>query len=225
LEMNMTIRFMYPLTALMAIVASGVIHGLLTDRWQTAAEPAAEAGRLELVPFVLGDWVGQDIETDRLQVGPVAGYLHRRYLNRQTGIGVTVFFVCGRPGPVCIHTPDICYTASGHEIVSQDRLSLPADVDEGEFRTAKLRKSNSTQEQQLRIFWAWSDGRAWSVPESPRLSFARCSVLFKLYLLREESSPTRPGAQPDNTETLTNDPCLDLMRLLIPEWRKAVFGT
>ena len=59
----MTLRFIYPVTALIAVLASGVVHGLLTDRWQAAPEPAARAARLELVPFVLGDWVGQDIDT------------------------------------------------------------------------------------------------------------------------------------------------------------------
>src|SRR6202158_5618529 len=121
----MTIRPIYPIAALVAVMASGVVHGLMTDRWQVSLEPAERAARLELVPFALGDWVGQDIETDLRQVGPVAGFLHRRYLNRQTGIGVTVFIVCGRPGPVCIHTPDVCYRASGYEILSQETLNLP----------------------------------------------------------------------------------------------------
>lgn len=220
----MTLRFIYPVTALIAVLASGVVHGLLTDRWQAAPEPAARAARLELVPFVLGDWVGQDIDTDAPQVGSIAGYLHRRYLNRQTGIGVTVYMVCGRPGPICIHTPDVCYAASGYEIMTQERLKLPADVGEGEFWTAKLHRSNSTEDQRLRIFWSWSDGSRWAVPESPRLEFARRSVLFKLYLLREERSSNRSSAQVDNAEFLASEPCLDLMRQLLPEWRKAVFG-
>jgi len=217
----MMTRHLYPATALIAVLASGVVHGLLTDRWKPALEPAKQAARLPLVPLVLGDWVGQDIETDGRQVGPVAGYLHRRYLNRQTGVGVTIYLVCGRPGPVCIHTPDVCYTATGHEIVSQERLTLPPDVGEGEFLTAKLRRSSSTEEQRLRIFWSWSDGNAWTVPDSPRLAFARQPVLFKLYLLREEGSGLL--AQSDKADSLMNDPCLDLMRLLLPEWRKMVF--
>jgi hypothetical protein len=216
----MTLRYIYPATALIAVLASGVVHGLLTDRWKPALEPAEQAARLPLVPLVLGDWVGQDIETDSRQVGPVAGYLHRRYLNRQTGAGVTIYLVCGRPGPVCIHTPDICYTATGHEIVSQERLNLPPDVGEGEFLTAKLRRSSSTEDQRLRIFWSWSDGNAWAVPDSPRLEFARRPVLFKLYLLREEAAGQL--AQSDKASSLMNDPCLDLMRLLLPEWRKIV---
>src|SRR5436190_8799375 len=208
----MTLRFIYPVTALIAVLASGVVHGLLTDRWQPAPEPAARAARLELVPFVLGDWVGEDIETDGPQVGPIAGYLHRRYLNRQTGMGVTVYMVCGRPGPICIHTPDVCYAATGYEIISQDRVSLPSDIGDGEFRTAKLRRSNSTQEQRLRIFWSWSDGQSWSIPDSPRLEFARRPVLFKLYLLREEKSSNRSSPQADSAEFAVNEPCLDLMR-------------
>jgi hypothetical protein len=224
LESKMTLRFIYPATALIAVLASGVVHGLLTDRWQEAPEPATRAARLQMVPYMLGDWVAQDIETDAQQIGPVAGYLHRRYLNRQSGIGVTMYMVCGRPGPVCIHTPDVCYAASGYEILNQERLKLPADISEGEFWTTKLRRTNSTEDQRLRIFWSWSDGDAWSVPENPRLEFARRSVLFKLYLIREERSSNRPGTQTDNGEFSAEEPCLDLLRQLLPEWRKAVFG-
>ena len=218
----MPIRHIYPTIALVAIFASGLVHGLLTDRWQPALEPAERAARLPLVPLVLGDWVGQDIETDGRQVGPVAGYLHRRYLNRQTGVGVTMYLVCGRPGPVCIHTPDVCYAATGHEIVSQERLALPPDVGEGVFFAARLRRSSSTEDQRLRIFWSWSDGNAWAVPDSPRLEFARRPVLFKLYLVREEGFG--PLAQSDKPDALVNDPCLDLLRHLLPEWRRTVFG-
>jgi hypothetical protein len=195
-------------------MTSGVVHGVLTDRWQTSAEPALRAGRLELLPYKLGDWVGQDIETDPKQVGPVAGFLHRRYLNRQTGTGVTVFMVCGRPGPVCIHTPDVCYAASGYEILSQEKMPLPSDIGEGEFWTAKLRKANSTEDFRLRIFWSWSDGHEWATPESPRLTFARRQVLFKLYLIREQT---------DKQEPPNLDPCLDLFRHFLPEWQRVVF--
>jgi hypothetical protein len=210
----MRLRFLYPVAAFLAVVTSSVVHGLLTDRWHVSAEPTKRATRLELVPYALGDWVGQDIETDPRLVGPVAGYLHRRYLNRQTGIGVTVFMVCGRPGPVCIHTPDVCYKAGGYEILSQEKLPMPSDLGVGEFWTAKLRKSNSTEDSRLRIFWSWSDGHEWSIPESPRLTFARRPVLFKLYLIRELS---------DETELPANDPCLELLRQLLPEWQRVVF--
>lgn len=210
----MTVRFLYSVTALAVVVASGVVHGMLTDRWRASSEPAKRASRLDLVPFTLGDWVGQDIETDSRQVGPIAGYLHRRYLNRQTGTGVTVFMVCGRPGPVCIHTPDVCYRASGYEILSQEKLTLPSDVGPGEFWTAKIRKTNSTEDYRLRIFWSWSDANEWSIPESPRLKFARRPVLFKLYLIRELN---------DKTESPDHDPCLELFRQFLPEWQRVVF--
>jgi hypothetical protein len=208
------LRWIYPAAAFLAVLTSGAVHGLITDRWQTSAESALRAERLELLPYQLGDWVGQEIETDAKLVGPVAGFLHRRYLNRQTGNGVTVFMVCGRPGPVCIHTPDVCYAASGYEILSQEKLALPPDVGEGDFWTAKLRKTNSTEDYRLRIFWSWSDGREWSVPEIPRLTFARRPVLFKLYLIREQT---------DKQESLSQDPCLDLLRLFQPQWQRVVF--
>src|SRR5258708_7465474 len=119
----MTLRFIYPATALIAVLVSGVVHGLLPDRWQPAPEPAARAARVRL---------GRKARAGRC-VGVCGG---------------------GRLG-------------------------------------------------------AGGGGR--------RRNFAPRSVLFKLYLLREERSSNRSSAQVDNTEFLANEPCLDLMRQLLPE--------
>ena len=37
------------------------------------------------------------------------GWLARRYLHRRTGVVVHVLLLCGRPGPLSVHTPEVCY--------------------------------------------------------------------------------------------------------------------
>src|SRR5262249_27541265 len=148
------------------------------------------AARLAQVPEELGDWQGQALETVSQPAG-VAGCLQRRYVHRTTGSTVTVFLVCGRPGPVAIHPPDACYRASGFQVgtpqkfqAAVDSLSAPA-----EFRVAQMLKTKASDQTQLRIFWSWSATGAWLVPEDPRLPFARYPALFKIYLIRELASP------------------------------------
>src|SRR5947209_18409507 len=97
------------LTAVAALVACGVVHGLWTDRWARAPEPAAAAARLDALPLTLGDWDGEALPVEPGSLGAVSGYLYRQYVNRRNGDEVSVFLVCGRPGPVAIHTPDVCY--------------------------------------------------------------------------------------------------------------------
>src|SRR5947209_9927630 len=94
---------------LLVLLVSGVVHGLWTDRWRAAAEPAAYAARLADVPRTVGDWEGQDVtlEEKSLRVAEVTGYLARTYVHRRTGAMAEVVVVCGRPGPISVHTPDV----------------------------------------------------------------------------------------------------------------------
>jgi hypothetical protein len=118
------------------------------------------------------------------QLGDVGGYFYARFVNRRDGNAVVVFLVGGPPGPVAIHTPDVCYQASGYEVRAQERVTVgdPRRAG-GEFWSADLIKNRTALENRLHILWSWSATGAWSVPDSPRLTFARCPLLYKLYVL------------------------------------------
>ena len=120
---------MFPVvTAFAALIVGGVVHGIWTDRWRTNDEAEAWAARLAKVPMNVGEWQGEDQENKGTQIGGVSGTLYRRYVNR-AGQAVNVFLVCGRAGPVAIHTPNDCYVAAGYEMLSQVRCnSRPAKV-------------------------------------------------------------------------------------------------
>ena len=51
-------------------------------------------------------------------------------------------------------------------------------------------------------------------PEDPRFAFAGQEALFKLYLIREVPVPD---------ESLDDDPCVELMRQLLPAMRTTLF--
>src|SRR5690242_1787433 len=109
--------------AVALVVLSGVVHGFWTGRW--SAPPAGDvAGRLDAVALDLGDWQGQKLEPDARQVDGMAGVLYRRYVNRATGSAVNVYLVCGRSGPVAVHTPDVCYGASGYQVTDLGKQSV-----------------------------------------------------------------------------------------------------
>jgi len=164
----------------------------------------------------LGDWQGQTLDAESQQLGDASGCVLRRYTNNLMGASVTVFLLCGRPGPVAIHPPDSCYAAGGYEIATPSLFKAP--VDPGtippEFRVARMRKKRAGEQTQLRIFWSWNDGTGWRVPANPRWTFASSRVLFKLYLVRE---------LPDFEEPLDDDPSIDLMRHLLPEMDRVLF--
>ena len=153
------LRVIYLTITVAAIVLSGIVHGVWTDRWTSSEEATGAAAKLERVPLVLGDWEGQREDLgDPARQGGVAGYFYARYVNRRDGSPVSVFLVCGRPGPVSIHTPDACYKAAGFDVISPSRYSAPPipPLPQAEFWTARMLKVRSAARTSLRIYWSWN---------------------------------------------------------------------
>ena len=198
------LRLVPPLIAAVLIIGTGIVHGFWTDRWVPAVEPQVAADRLAGIPLTIGEWDGKDPEKPGETVPGVVGSLQRRYTNRVTGASVMIALVCGRPGPVSIHTPDSCYTASGYKLGTWSAVSPGEGAN---FWTADAVRTKATEETRLRIFWAWNGGQGWSSPDDARTTFARYPVLHKLYVLRELSSLSEP---------IKDDPGLTFMRALLP---------
>jgi hypothetical protein len=194
------------------VLATGVVHGLWTDRWDLAAVPPV---RLDEVPMTLGDWHGRSRELDPRILGPITGCLTRTYVNDVSGASLTVSLVYGRPGPVAIHTPDVCYVASGFDDQGSARFSPPLgpSLPAAEFKTAQFVRTKEADQTTLRVFWSWNAGGVWKVSDTPRFAFAREPVLYKLHLVRELSNPNEP---------LEEDPCIEFMQLFLPELQKVI---
>ncbi len=199
-----------------AVVACGVVHGFWTDRWQPATEPAEAAARLNDLPLSIGDWEGQVIDAKpSAAAGPVSGMIQRRYINRMTGDTVVIAVVCGRPGPVSIHTPDVCYGASGYNVGQRVRRSISGV--NAEFFTADAVLTQAADEKQLRLYWGWSYGAGWMAVDDARQKFPRVPVLHKLYVIRELNGS---GAKDGD-----NDPCQRFIQVLVPALDRALFST
>ena len=193
-------RYVPVVLALTFVVAAGVAHGVWTGRWggrESLDEPLA---RLARVPASFGDWEGQDQALDerqRVRAG-IEGYVLRRYRNRHTGAQVMVLLVCGRVGPIAVHTPDVCYEGAGYTRTGDVEGHAAGDA---AFQVATFREENVPVPSRLRVYWSWSDGGAWRAPRFPRWAFARSPALFKLYVvrrtLRADDADPVPGFLPD----------------------------
>lgn len=183
-------RFWPVLAAGCVLTAAAVAHGWRTDRWGSTADLTAAAGRLDALPMRIGDWEATVLElpAEQVRVANVAGLTARRYTHRYTRAEVTVLILCGRPGPVAVHTPDICYRGAG--FVMGPRRTEP--LTEGNTAWVADFTKAGPQPETLRIRWAWGTGGGWTAAASPRLQFARERVLYKMYLVR----PVPPGGDP-----------------------------
>ena len=172
------------LMALAIVVASGLVQGYWTNRWNTTAELEDAAVRLERVPLTIGEWQGSPAEYDQRVVRRFgfAGLLSRRYVNQKTGEEMAALVVCGRPGPIAAHGPEICYAGEGYEAVAP---AVKRGVGSHGFWMCDFQKPEIAGLRCLRVYWSWSSTGEWVAAESPRLMFARSPVLYKLYLIRD----------------------------------------
>jgi len=209
------LRWFFSGTATLALAVSGLMHGLWTDRWQAPAAVTEAAARLDSLPLELGMWRGEAIKVKPGQAGAgVAGCIQRRYVNRQTGTTVLIALVCGRPGPVSIHTPEVCYGASGYAVGAPRRAQLGPDETAPSLWTADAVRTKATEETHLRLFWGWNSGERWIASTAARREFAGKPVLHKLYVLRELDGVGAPAR---------GEPCEDFLQVLLPALQKALF--
>jgi hypothetical protein len=209
-------RLLPILAAVPLLLTFGVAEGTWTERWHQSHAAEDAAALLAGVPATVGEWHSQDEELDPRQAvkAELSGSLLRQYTNRSNGAAIMVMLVCGRPGPVALHTPDICFVGSGQEMIETQKAQTIPDDRPAQFFVAKFRRGDETVAEYFRVAWGWSANGDWSAPASPRLAFARVPALYKLYVVR-------PMVRAD--EPLADDPTSKFLRLFLPQLRQHLF--
>jgi hypothetical protein len=204
------------LAALAIIVSAGITQGRWTGRWSASDDLKRRAEEIARVPVNVGDWKGQDLPLDRRtqEAAGIAGYVMRRYVNRR-GEGVTALLVCGRPGPIAAHTPEVCYPGSGFgSTAPRVRLTVGDGPERDEVWAADFGNEDSALQKNLRVFYAWTTDGTWTASETPRRGFAGAPTLYKLYVIREMGSKKGPAR---------DDPALAFLGRFLPEIRATLF--
>jgi hypothetical protein len=170
------------------------------------------------VPQQFGDWRGEDdsYDPEMLTRAGIKAGLFRHYSNIRTGENVSFLLVCGRGGPITVHTPDICYAGAGYKQI-EDEQRKEMNIEGGEtdaFKRTRFTKADTVVPTNLEIYWTWSrDGMQWQAPSNPRLSLARSAALYKLYVVREYAPKSRAE---------TADTCESFLRQAIPVIRQTL---
>ncbi len=187
-------RRYYPLMAgALVLLLSGLVSGLLTDRWRVSAAVQTSCDRLAAVPASVGDWDSEPLELDARQMAlsEAVGQCARRYVQHGSQREVRLVLLCGRRGPLSVHQPDVCYTASGYHLAAAPGKWTPPGSDSVSFWTARFTRPGQ-EAAPLRVFWAWSTDGTWSAAENPRLEFVGRPALYKFYLVERLSRPDEP---------------------------------
>ncbi len=206
-------KWAVPVVVGVGVVAAAVAHGSLTGRWRPLLPLDGFTARLADVPKQVPGWAGEDVplaDAEDLPRAGIAGHLHRRYTRGGTSDAVTVLIVCGRPGPISVHTPDVCYRSAGYTAVGD--IDAPAVlVGARPVPCQRLRfrpPAGRVGAGDLEIRWAWSGSAGVSAPANPRIAFAGEPALYKLYVIRETGAG-KPAADPSEQFLSTFIPALE----------------
>lgn len=191
----------------------GIVYGVQTDRWQASDSLDEAVAKLNEIPSEFNNWKGADlpVEPGELKRAGIKGVMFRRFKNSQTGTSVNVLIVCGKGGPISVHTPDICYAAAGFQPVSDPALkpiTLSTTGEKMAFWTMQVSKPDAAVPQKMEVYWAWIRNGALESPQNSRFAYARTSALYKVYVARELSASSR---------TTIDNPCEDFIRDVVPE--------
>lgn len=205
--------------AFLVVLASGATQGLWSGRWQSAHVLAEARDRLGRVPERVGDWVMEEerpVSLKEQQIAGIIGYRSRLYTNRRSGQSVSVLLVCGRPGSIAVHTPDVCFEGAGfHRTAApaHEGLAYEGGPQRAEFWQTRFSRLEAGIPVPLHVYWGWGAAGVWGAPENPRLTYWDVPVLYKLYVSRLVAG--------DET---TSEPCLDFLRAFLPVLQDALFA-
>ncbi|QGJ72178.1 Hypothetical protein PBC10988_38950 [Planctomycetales bacterium 10988] len=191
---------------------SGWVHGELDSRWGDSQSLAKAASSFEQLPQEAGPWKLETVEpldekiTDMLEC---AGSFQAAYQNQMTGEVVKVALLLGPPGPISVHTPEICYSSQSYRLLTERKaveLSFTEEETPQSCWRLKL-QSKQVSGESLSVCYAWNGGDGWKASEQPRFEFAGSSYLFKLQLAAQVAF---------QTELEENDPCETFLKDFLP---------
>jgi hypothetical protein len=210
-------RYLLLLSVAVLMLTDGYLCGRWTGRWQESPE-LPEAERLKELPMTVGDWqaASQELDAKVVQRAGFSGYVARNYKNQRTHAVVSFLLAWGRPGPLAVHTPEVCYGGQGYAPSNVAERCKP--YDEGGSTTGELWKStfvskNPAVPEPIRVIWSWNKKGVWQAPDYPRWTLAGTPVLYKLYA-SQKYLPHEPATDAQDVE--------DFLREMLPQVDRAL---
>lgn len=200
--------FLRLLSLLLITISATVLHGKVTERWQTS-EALAEANRVvSQTPKQLGGW---DFVADSNPINEaVARELGlTEYVNRVYGKGsdtVSLLFMAGKTSRLIRHTPDICYEATGNTFLKDPTpATLVVDGTMQEFRVLPIRPTSELSGDFV-VVYGFAHGDQFLSPANPRLTYHGLPAINKIQVLCS-CDPTKLGEIPEHAKPFIEEIC------------------
>lgn len=210
--------------ALLVVITclTGYLQGNMTNRFGLPEDMNEAAHKLENLRKILeskeysfgerGKW--RMSGTSKMSVLVVETLECREYINASftnsevPGLQINGFIILGPPGPVAVHTPEICYSSKDYDITDErERVKIfPKGPQDDEFWGLTLR-SKQVDADILRVYYAWANYGPWTAPDIPRITYGGGSKLFKMQLAVK---------LPPDAKLEQGDACQDFLQAFLP---------
>lgn len=179
--------------------------------------------KLADLPLTIGPWevIQKDmkLEPETVQIAGAQDYIQRTYLDRRTGVELSVLVVFGPRSRVGQHTPEVCYPAVGFS-PADEPIVVPLALDEapgpfqGTFRGEIYARERSGKAERQEAFYSFryllSDGQWDPDPVSSRnwRRYRHSPGLVKIQVQRVLSGGEQLGE---------DGPCQQFLKAFVPQ--------
>jgi hypothetical protein len=199
--MNRPAQILIGTLAIAITLSAAILQGRWTNRWGAPGAMDRAAAVCQQMPHEVGQWrleQAQDLPQSVRAILQCDHYLNGDYVNRKTGDRVLVTLLAGAPGPMSVHTPEICYGSADFALVgTRQRVRLEDGDNSDTFWSATFRDVHDVQSGLVRVYYSWTDGTKWTAEDEPRLIFGGRPFLFKAQILARLPD----GAAADSTDS------------------------
>lgn len=217
--------------ALLVVITctAGWLQGTMTNRFGVPEDMHEGAAKLANLRKILekqsfgerGQWkmIKQSEMTNLIvETLECEGYINASFVNTEIpSLQINGFIIIGPPGPVAVHTPEICYSSQNYDITDKrERVRIfPKGPQEDEFWGLTLR-SKQVDADILRVYYSWANLGPWTAPDIPRITYGGGSKLYKMQLAVK---------LPPDAKLEQGDACQDFLRAFLPVVNAQLFDS
>ncbi len=169
---------------------------------------------LEELPMTLGPWEGEadTLDPTIARATGAVDHISRTYVDRRTGVRLSVIVLYGPADQVYVHSPENCYPVAGYhqfgktrvrevELAGEESRSLP-------FKSMVYAKGEGGQAEWQQVVYSWWYNGQWNPFMVQHKDIERIPGMYKVHVARPISE----------REYVDGDgPCQDFLSLLMPE--------
>jgi hypothetical protein len=168
------------------------------------------------LPGEIGPWRRTeevDFEGHVLEILQCTSHLNRTYVNDLTGEVIHLALLAGPPGPMSVHTPEICYSSREFVVDQEPARAQLGDEAAGDNFWQMRFKSRDLTGDVLEVWYAWTSDGTWEAPSYPRFKYGAAPLLYKIQVA-SYVPPTQREGEPQA--------CEEFLRLALPALKQTL---